>query len=92
MFIEKLLSSRYIAKGSLDPVSSSSILPSALTDLLIKKKKKNLNFFIYSIIICPYKMAEKYPVEKNREEMRQNEPSNCAFWNVGVICPEMPVY
>ena len=37
--------------------------------------------------------SDKYPHEmKNREEMRQNDPGNCAFWNVGLMCPEMPVY
>ena len=35
IFTERLLASRYIAKRNLDPVSSSIILPSALTDLLI---------------------------------------------------------
>ena len=29
---------------------------------------------------------------KNREEMRQNDPGICAFWNVGLMCTEMPVY
>ena len=29
---------------------------------------------------------------RNREEVRQNEPGTCASWNVGVMCPEMPVY
>ena len=28
---------------------------------------------------------------RNREEMRQNEPGKCASWNVGVMCPEIPV-
>ena len=26
------------------------------------------------------------------EEMRHKEPGKCASWNVGVMCPEMPVY
>ena len=59
-FTERLLSSRYIAKHNLDPVSSSIILPSALTDLLIKKKKKFL--FIYLAIICLSKEAQKTTV------------------------------
>ena len=44
-FTEKLLSSRYIAKGSLDPVSSSIVLLSALIDLVIKKK---MSFYLYT--------------------------------------------
>ena len=28
---------------------------------------------------------------RNREEMRQNEPGKCASWNVGVMCPEIPI-
>lgn len=57
IFTERLLSSRYIAKRNLDPVSSSIILPSALTDLLIKKKNEFL--FIYLAIICLSKEAQK---------------------------------
>ena len=56
-FTEKLLSSRYRAKGNIGPVSSSIILPSALTDLLIKKKIEFL--FIYLVIICLSKEAQK---------------------------------
>ena len=56
IFTERLLSSRYIAKRNLDPVSSSIILPSALTDLLIKK---NEFLFIYLAIICLSKEAQK---------------------------------
>ena len=29
---------------------------------------------------------------RNREERRENEPGKCASWNVGAICPEIPVY
>ena len=90
IFTERLLSSRYIAKRNLDPVSSSIILPSALTDLLIKKKW----VFIYILSNhLPIKgSSEKYPLEmRNREERRENEPGKCASWNVGAICPEMPI-
>ena len=58
IFTERLVSSRYIAKHNLDPVSSSIILPSALTDLLIKKKKNEF-LFIYLAIICLSKEAQK---------------------------------
>ena len=57
IFTVKLLSSRYIARGNLDPVSSSIILPSTLTDLLILKKNEFL--FIYLVIICPSRQAQK---------------------------------
>ena len=56
IFTERLLASRYMAKRNLDPVSSSIILPSALTDLLIKK---NEFLFIYLAIICLSKEAQK---------------------------------
>ena len=29
---------------------------------------------------------------RNREERRENEPGKCASWNVGAMCPEIPVY
>ena len=92
IFTEKLLSSKYIAKGNLVPVSSSIILPSALTTCLLKKK---IEFFIYILSNhLPKKgSSEKYPLEmRNREERRENEPGKCASWNVGAMCPEIPVY
>ena len=89
IFTERLLSSRCIAKRNLDPVSSSIILPSALTTCLLKKK---IEFFIYILSNhLPIKgSSEKYPLEmRNREEMRQNEPGKCASWNAGIISSEM---
>ena len=61
--------------------------------MLIKKKK--IEFFIYILNNhFPIKeSSEKYPLEmRNREERRENEPGKCASWNVGAICPEIPVY
>ena len=29
---------------------------------------------------------------RNREEMRQKKPGKCVSWNVGVMCPKIPVY
>ena len=92
IFTERLLSSKYIAKHNLDPVSSSIILPSALTDLLIKKKKKKVFIYILSNHLPIKGSSEKYPLEmRNREEMRQNEPGKCTSWNAGIMCPEKPV-
>lgn len=96
-FHECLLRNYYpsgIQQRATQTLCSSSILPSALKDLLIFLKKQFEFLKIYLIIICPSKEAQKkYPFEmKNREEMRKNEPGNCASWNVGVICPEMPIY
>ena len=93
IFTEKLLSSRYIAKANIGPVSSSIILLSALTDLLIKKKKKRVLIYILSNLPPIKGSPEKDPLEmRNRKEMRKNVPGKCASWNVRVMCPEIPVY
>ena len=79
IFTETLLSSRHIAKGNLDPVSSSSILPSGLTDVTDFLKNNLIFFNILDNHLPINESSEKYCLEmKNREEMRQNEPGSSA--------------
>ena len=91
-FTEKILSSRYRAKGKHRPCVL--IYPPALCfDRLADFLKNWVFIYILSNHLPIKESSEKYPVEmRNREEMRQNEPGKWASWNVGAVCPEIPVY
>ena len=73
IFTEKLLSSRYTAKGNIGPVSSSIVLLSALIDLVIKKKNEFL--FIYLVIICPSRWTQKNTPLRWETERRWDKTS-----------------
>ena len=78
--------SRYIAKGNIGPLYSSSIMPSALTDLLIF-----FSFFKKNCTVIKGSSG-KHPLVWERQERKQKEQVICPSWNVGIMNSEMPVY